>query len=256
MPINLSSISSGQPVSVLLVDSDPLLRRGLAQLIDREPDLTVAGEAATPAEALELLVRLDPDIALIDLALKGADSLALVRELRHLRPGFPVLLLTRGDEAGLAERALRAGARGVAGLCNPGSALIAAVHEILAGGIHIPGGSGGEGLTAGPATIGPAHRPSRPPATGWRDPAEVLSQREMQVITRLGQGHDAWEIAAALGLGEKTIAAYLANIRRKLLLPNALALHVQAHVFYGRRPEPERPAPGSTEARLLHDRGE
>ncbi len=247
---------SGQPGRVLLVDGDTLLRQGLAQLIGREPDLTVVGEAATPAEALDALVRLHPDVALIDLALKGADSLALVRELRHLRPGFPVLLLTRGNDTGLAERALRAGARGVAGLQEPGASLIAAVREILGGGIHVPGGSGGEGLIRGPVTLGHRPRPSPPAATEWQDPAGVLTQREMQVMTRLGKGHDLWEIAAALGLGEKTIAAYLANIRRKLRLPSALALHLQAHALYGGHPEPGIPAPGSSGTHLPRDREE
>jgi two-component system response regulator DevR len=199
-----------RPGRVLLVEDNDVLRRGLAQMIGRERDLAVVGEAASRTEALELMARRSPDIALVDLGLKRGDSLALVRDLRRHRRGFPVMLLTRRDDDRQTERALRAGARGLVSKWATTQAVAAAIRVVLAGGVHLPPG-GAPGATQPTPTRDDVHR--------------LVAPRELEVLRLLARGFNSSEIAAELGLNTKTVEVYLSNARRKLGLPGFMALH-------------------------------
>ncbi len=235
-------VSSGEPAKtparILLVDDNDVLRRGLAQMLLREPDLIVAGEAGSRSEALAMMARLEPDLAMVDFGLKSGDSLDLVRDMRRRRPRFPVLLLTRRDDERQTERALRAGARGIVSKWASAQTVAAAVRSALAGGIQVATRSTG---AAAPATPGQAQQEALlggPPAA--LDPSRVgriLTRRELQVLELLGRGHDHDEIATHLQLSVKTIEVYLCNARRKLELPSFLALLCRAHDLYGGRPD-------------------
>lgn len=222
-------VSPSQPGRLLLVDDDPILRRGLAQMIARDGDLAVCGEASDTGQAVDLFARLAPDLALIDISRHSALSLQLVRDLRRLQPGFPALLLARATDHGQIERALRSGARGVISKWSSSREVCGAIRAVLAGSVYAPGH----------IDIGPDWPPSV-------KPADILSGREMEVLGRLGRGHDRWEIASALALDAKTVSAYLCNIRRKLDLPSMLALHLRAHALYGPGQEPDPRPSGST----------
>jgi DNA-binding NarL/FixJ family response regulator len=224
--MNNPKSTAARPVRVLLVDANEVLRRGLALMIAREPGLTVVGEASSHLEALEMVTRVDPDLAMVDLGLSSRDSLELVREMRRRRRGFPVLLLTRRDDDRLTERALRAGARGLMSKWATAHAVAAAVRKVLAGGICVAPAIGG---FADRGTLG-----ASPPISEPHLVQQVLAPREIEVLILLGRGNDHTEIAAELGLAVKTVEVYLSNARRKLGLPTFLALHCWAHNLYGR----------------------
>src|SRR5437867_5309714 len=97
---------------ILVVDDHPILREGLLQLINREPDLMACGEAENAHQALDAINQLEPDLVLVDITMPGKGGLELVKDLRAMHPEIPVLVLSMHDESLYAERVLRAGARG------------------------------------------------------------------------------------------------------------------------------------------------
>jgi DNA-binding NarL/FixJ family response regulator len=122
---------------VLLVDDHPMMRAGLAHLIERQPDLTVCGEAANPAEALKTLPAAQPDIVLADLTMPGRSGLEFVKDVLAILPTLPILIVSMHDEAVYAERALRAGARGYIMKEAGGEAVIVAIRQILSGQVYV-----------------------------------------------------------------------------------------------------------------------
>src|ERR1700744_1680528 len=97
---------------VVVVDDHPLFRDRLTQLINQEPDLEVCGESETAEQAVQLIRRLIPDLVIVDITLKGSSGLELIKGIRALSIGIPVLVLSMHEESLYAERALRAGATG------------------------------------------------------------------------------------------------------------------------------------------------
>ena len=124
-------------IRILVVEDHPLVRQGLAQLLNGEPGFTVVGEADSAREALTVLAKIKPDLAIIDVALKGGDGLELTKNIVARWPNLPILVLSMHDEALLAERALRSGARGYLMKQEATEKLIAALHRILDGGIYV-----------------------------------------------------------------------------------------------------------------------
>jgi len=248
--MKLTTASSGRPdgspARILLVDDNDVLRRGLAQMLLREPDFTVAGEASSSSEALALMASLAPDLAMVDMGLRNGDSLALVRTMRRRRPGFPVLLLTRRDDDRQTERALRAGARGLVSKWATAHTVAAVVRTALQGGILVATRSAG---ATAPLTAEHSAEPGAaeysPKLPNLSHIRRVLTPRETEVFTLLGRGNDLEEIAAQLRLSLKTVEVYLSNARRKLDLPSFLALHCCAHDFCG-----QDPAVGPDEGRV------
>src|SRR6266567_9260261 len=112
MPHKERSSNQPQRKKILLVDDHPLMRRGQADLLNREPDLEVCGEAGTAREAMEAIAKLKPDLALVDMALPDKDGLELIKDIQALHPGLPVLAMSMQDESLYAARVLRAGGRG------------------------------------------------------------------------------------------------------------------------------------------------
>src|SRR5277367_3984824 len=96
--------------SIFIVDDHPIVRQGLALLINREPDLAVCGDAEEANSALRLIEAMKPDLVVVDISLSGPDGLDLLKSIRTSSPGLPVLMLSMLDESLYAERALRAGA--------------------------------------------------------------------------------------------------------------------------------------------------
>ena len=96
---------------ILLVDDHPLMRRGQADLLNREPDFVVCGEAGTAHEAMEAIANLKPDLVLVDMALPDKDGLELIKDIQALHPGMPVLAMSMQDESLYAPRGRRLGVR-------------------------------------------------------------------------------------------------------------------------------------------------
>lgn len=199
---------------VLLVDDHPLMREGVANWINRQPDLEVCGEAEDAATAVELAGKLRPDVVVADLSLRGRSGLELIKDLRAAFPRMPVLVLSMHHELFYADRAIRAGACGYIMKEAGGAKLVAAVRQVLNGEIYV-GAAVSAKLLAGLARTRPR---------GSQSPIEQLSDREFEVFVLIGQGNDPQEIARKLHLSRKTVDVHRANIKQKLSLEHGAAL--------------------------------
>jgi DNA-binding NarL/FixJ family response regulator len=199
---------------VFLVDDHPLVREWLTNLIDQHDDLTVCGEAESVQQALDGIGETDPDVAIVDLSLNGGSGLDVVKNIRNSKPKTAVIVLSMHDERLYAERALRAGARGYIMKRETTSNIIAAIHEVLSGKIHVSPQMS--------AALSEKFADGRTPSL--RSPVEQLSDRELEVFQLLGQGFETRRVAQVLGVSIKTVQAYCARIKEKLELANASEL--------------------------------
>ena len=199
---------------VFLVDDHPFMRAGLAQLIERQPDLAVCGEAGNPAEAFRDLARAAPDLVLADIAMPGRSGLEFIKDLRALYPSVLVLVVSMHDEAIYAERAIRAGARGYIMKEAGGDNLLAAIRQVLRGEVYLSPRMAAnvlDGLSA--------RRPR-----GSSSPIERLTDREFEIFRLIGQGRSTRDIAGQLHLSPKTVDVHRSHIKEKLGLAGATAL--------------------------------
>jgi len=197
--------------TVLVIDDHPIVRQGLVQLIEREPDLRVCGEAADLREARARLSKTTPDIVILDLSLRDGDGLELVKDIRSKNEQLPVLVLSMHDEAIYAERLLSAGANGYIMKQAAADELLQAVRRVLGGGIYVSDAVGARMIERF-AVSGRVQR---------ADPIERLSNRELQVLNMIGRGRTTREIAENLSLSVKTIESHRQRIKKKLNLETA-----------------------------------
>jgi DNA-binding NarL/FixJ family response regulator len=199
---------------ILIVDDHPMMREGLAQLIDHEPDLTAAVQASTAAQALEVIGQQVPDLALIDISLPDKNGLELIKDLQTLYPQLPTLVVSMHDESLYAERVLRAGGRGYIMKQEGGKKLMHAIRQVLSGQIYVS-----EKISA---KILESFSGRRPDAV--YSPVERLSDREFEVFQLIGLGQGTRQIAERLHLSVKTVEVHRANVKRKLELNGATEL--------------------------------
>jgi DNA-binding NarL/FixJ family response regulator len=199
---------------VFLVDDHPLLREGLAGLINRAPEIKICGEAETASDALEGICRTKADAAIVDLSLKEGSGIELIKAIRSNAPNTAVLVLSMHDERRYAERCIRAGARGYVMKAELATRVVDALRDILAGRIHIS-----EQMRA---AFVERFVDGTPPLS--LSPPDVLSDRELEVFELLGQGFETRRVAEMLGLNIKTVQAFCARIKDKLQLANASEL--------------------------------
>lgn len=191
---------------VFVVDDHPIVRRGLVELINTQPDLVVCGEAEDAPTALRAIKEQRPDLALLDVSLKEGDGLELAKDLRSQLPDLVILMLSMHDESLYTERALRAGASGFIMKEEAPQTLLAAIHKVLAGGVHVSEKMGAR-LLQGMA------RGKKP---GVELPMDRLTDRELEVFRMIGEGQTVKEIAEALFLSAKTVEAHREHIKDKL----------------------------------------
>jgi DNA-binding NarL/FixJ family response regulator len=199
---------------VFLVDDHPIVRQGLVQLINGEPDLTVVGEGEDAYAALKDILAAAPDVALIDISLKNADGLELLKELKSRGAAFPVLVLSMHDESLYAERALRAGAKGYVMKQEAPDILLQAIRRVLAGEICV---SSRMGATLLQRMVG-----SKDVITV--SPMEKLTDRELEVFRLIAAGQTVRQIAEKLCLSGKTVEAHREHIKEKLGLKTSAEL--------------------------------
>lgn len=204
-----------------MVDDHPIVRQGLAMMINREADLTVCGEAEEAQTALQAIVENKPDILIIDISLNGPDGLELLKHVRALFPELPILILSMHDEATYAERALRARANGYIMKQEATEKVLTAIRRILSGGIYVSDRMANKILQQHVGT-GTAPGQSR---------IAELSDRELEVFRLIGDGHGTRQIADELHLSVKTVETYQAHIKEKLLLRTGREL-VQQAIFW------------------------
>jgi len=216
---------------VFVVDDHPIVREGISQLINRQPDLTVCGEAEEAHAALKAAETLNPDILLVDISLNGPDGIELVKSIRARTASLPVLILSMHDESLYAERALRAGANGYIMKQEATEKLLVAIRKILRNEVYVSDRIAREMLQQ---FVGAAPGSNRT-AIG------VLSDRELEVLLLIGQGHATRQIAEELHLSVKTVETYQAHLKQKLMLRNARELVQYAIRASGTWPARQQP---------------
>jgi DNA-binding NarL/FixJ family response regulator len=199
---------------VLLVDDHPIVRQGLALLIDREPDLCVCGEAESAHAAFHAIATLLPDLVVLDISLSGPDGLDVLKEIRMKTTNLPVLILSMHDESIYAERAMRAGANGYIMKQEATDKVLVAIRRILQGEVYVS-----DRLTS---TM--LQQYVRGASQAKTSPLVNLTDRELEVFRLIGEGHGTRQIADELHLSVKTIESYQAHIKEKLALRNAREL--------------------------------
>lgn len=188
-------------IRVILVDDHAVVRTGYHRLLDAEPGLQVVGEAATADEANALVVRSEPDVALVDLSLKGSSGIEAIRGMLARHQKLKVLVLSMHDSAGHVTQALRSGAHGyLTKYCEPDDVI-----------------NGIRRIAAGKRVFSPeiAEVLAREAIEGDA-PLANLTPREFEVLRMMVQGESAGDIANSMHLSPKTILNYLSLIRQKL----------------------------------------
>jgi DNA-binding NarL/FixJ family response regulator len=199
---------------VLIVDDHPMMRQGLAQLIDNEEDLKVVAEADTGGQGLDIVVDGKLDLAVLDISLPDRNGLELIKDIRSVKPDLPVLVVSMHDEALYAERVLRAGARGYIMKQEGGKKLLQAIRQVLTGQIYVS-----EKMSARILETFSGRKPEQSAS-----PVAKLSDREFEVFQLIGQGKGTKEIAQHLNLSVKTVEVHRAKIKEKLSLLTATDL--------------------------------
>lgn len=223
---------TGRRRRILIVDDHPIVRTGLAALIDAEPDLEVCGQAEDYRGALTAIERDEPDLVIIDLSLRESSGLELLKETT--RRTVKAIVVSMHDDATWAERALSAGARGYLHKSEAGRNVVEAIRKVMAGRIYVS-----ESIAAllferrVPA-------PPSPEAEGTR--IATLTDRELEVFARIGRGLTTRRIAAELHLSPKTVQTYRERIKEKLALGTAAELSSEATRWVVERDSASRPS--------------
>lgn len=197
--------------TILIVEDHPIVRQGLAQMVNHEKDLTVCGAAEDPKQAVEQIESLQPELVLLDISLKGGNGIELLKNIKVRFPKTLVLMLSMHDEALYAVRALRAGASGYVMKQEATEKVLTAIRHVLNGEIYLSDRMEKKMMQQ---LVG-----GRSSRTG--SPLEDLSDRELEVFGLIGQGHGTRQIAEQLHLSIKTIESHRAHIKEKLNLRNA-----------------------------------
>src|ERR1700752_185055 len=199
---------------VFVVDDHPIVRQGLALLINREDDLAVCGEAEDAHVAIQSLAAAKPDILIVDISLNGPDGLDLLKDVCMRYPELPVLILSMHDESIYAERALRAGAQGYIMKQEATEKVLVALRRILNREIYVSERIANRML----------HRYIGNPNAAKPSSSADLTDRELEVFRLIGEGHSTRQIAEDLHISVKTVESYQAHIKEKLSLRSAREL--------------------------------
>jgi two-component system invasion response regulator UvrY len=189
-------------IRILIADDHELIREGVKKIVRSSDDMTIAGEAATIDQAIDLIRSAAPDIVVLDISMPGHDGLKGLEQIHRHFPAVPVLMLSMHPEARFAIRALRAGAAGYLTKSMAADELITAIRRIMAGANYV--------------SPGLAELLAREARAGKRVPLpEELTAREQEILRLIGAGKQGKEIAAALSISISSVNTYRARIFRK-----------------------------------------
>ena len=196
---------------VFLVDDHPVLRKGLARLIDSKSGFSVCGEASTAVDAMVAIRELKPDLVVVDIGLPGASGIELTKTIRSELPNIPVLILSMHEEALYATRALRAGATGYIVKQDAIDNIATALQDTLNGKRYLsPTIAEQFQQNGGDEQLRSSH-----------DLVDLLTDRELEIFELIGKGRDVREISKALNVSPKTVETHRTNIKEKLKLKNS-----------------------------------
>jgi len=198
---------------ILLVDDHPLVRAGLRSLLEDEPDLTVCAEAGSVRDATAAARDASPDLAIIDISLEDGSGLELIKRLKTQVPEMKMLVASVHDEALFAERTINAGAQGYVNKHQDIEQILAAIRTVLAGRVYLS-------ETMVERVISGFAKNKEPGTSSIAD----LTDRELEVFDRIGQGLSTSQIAERLQLSVKTVETHREKIKRKLQLTSGTDL--------------------------------
>jgi len=216
--------STDGKIRILLVDDHAVVRFGIAQLINRQPDMNVCGEEEDASKAMGAIATLKPNLVIADISLKDSSGLELMRNIKAQYAGLPVLVVSSHDESIYAEIAFRAGALGYLMKDEALDKIIIAIRRVLSGAIYVSDALAAKML----------QQQIRGQNTINDSPVKDLSDRELEVFQLIGQWKTTRDIAEELHLSVKTIEYYREQIKRKLSLKNAAELTQRATSWVGR----------------------
>ena len=219
-----TTVTGKKRIRILLVDDHPLVRERLAEIINREADLMVCGEAEDRSEALEVVKARRPGLVIVDLTLKNSDGLELIKDIHSRWPSLKMLVVSMHDESLYAERVLRAGALGYITKQEATRKILVAIRRILAGDLYLNERIATQII----------RRLTIPAGAAAATPAEMLADRELQVFELTGRGQNIGEIASRLHIAAKTVETYRARIREKLKLKDGSEL-LQLAISWGQK---------------------
>ena len=205
-------------IRVVLVEDHPMYRESLANVIENVGGMNVCGEAATTVQALEVIRSSSPDVVLADISLRGSDGLDLIKDLKAAGLDAPVLVLSMHEESLYAERSLRAGARGYLTKYASACEVLDAISLVVAGGMVFSSEMTHRIIMKSINHSEPADN------TG----VESLTNRELEIFRKLGEGCNVGDLAVTLGLAESTIHTYCGRIREKLGVRDSPSLYLCA----------------------------
>jgi DNA-binding NarL/FixJ family response regulator len=191
-----------ESIRIIVVDDHPLFRHGLMQLLNSDDGFSVCGEASSAPEALTLIRKLKPHMTIVDLGLKGPSGLELTKSIRVEFPKMPVLILSMHDEPTYAVRSLRAGANGYVTKQDALGSVLVAVREVIDGRVYLSPSMASE-------VISNVVLQKRGPGA---NPTDNLTDRELEILERIGKGEEVKAIAKALNLSPKTVETHRAHI--------------------------------------------
>ena len=209
---------------VLLVDDHAVVRFGIAQLINRQPDMEVCGEEEDASKAMGAIEALKPNLVIADISLKDSSGLELMRNIKAQHAGMPILVVSAHDESIYAEIAFRAGALGYLMKEEALEKIVMAIRRVLSGAIYVSDSLAAKML----------QQQIRGQNNINESPVKSLSDRELEVFQLIGQWKTTRDIAEELHLSVKTIEYYREQIKRKLNLKNAAELTQHATAWVGR----------------------
>ena len=218
MKLPVDTIPTESPTSapsgecrILLVDDHPITCQGVAALINTQTDMKIVGQARSAPAALEMVEKLDPHIAVVDVSLQGTSGIEFVKNALSMRPRLLVLMMSMYEELLYAPRAFRAGARGYIMKHEASEKIIAALRQIREGKAYISAQL--KEKLAERVLVSRSHE--------MEDPVEQLSDREMEVFELIGDGYTTRQIAKRLNLSVKTIDSYREHLKVKLHIDGA-----------------------------------
>lgn len=199
---------------IVIVDDHPIVRRGLAEMIDEQDDLEVCGEAGDVVEALKVFDAVFPELMIIDISLNEGSGLDLVKQIRSRDNQVKMLVWSMHDESLYAERALHAGAKGFVNKQEPTDTILGAIRRVVDGKVYLSSRMTDRMLRR---AVGGDNEVEQ-------SPIEALTDRELEVFEMIGRGMTTREIAEKLHLSIKTIETHRENIKAKLNLDNSAKL--------------------------------
>ena len=197
-------------ISILLVDDHPVVRQGLRLVLENNPGFSVVGEAADGHEALEMVEKLEPDVAILDLALPGLNGLEVAHRIRQRRPNTRMLILSMHNTEAYVFAAIKEGILGYVLKESATKDLVKAVEEVAAGRRYL----------SPPLTEQALQAYSEKINSRSLDPYDALTDREREVLQLLAEGKNRSAIATSLSISPRTVDTHRTNFMRKLNLHN------------------------------------